>query len=215
VTKLIYLLGAGGHGRVVLDTLLENDVKVTGIFDPKLKLHEQVFGIPVLDENDKLNDASVAEVFLVNGLGANPRIVDRQMLFNKMTRRGFSFISIKHPTANIGKNCILGEGFQVMAGSVLQNRVKAGDNVVINTGATIEHDCIIHSHAFVSPASIVCGDVTIGESAFIGAGAVLMPGVKIGNNAIVGAGAVVTKDVPSQWIVAKNPAEKIGMNVWH
>jgi acetyltransferase-like isoleucine patch superfamily enzyme len=56
------------------------------------------------------------------------------------------------------------------------------------------------------------GVVTVGESAFIGAGAVVIPGIQIGANAIVGAGAVVIKDVPAEWIVAGNPAVKIGMN---
>ena len=36
-----------------------------------------------------------------------------------------------------------------------------------------------------------------------------MPGVKIGNQVIVGAGSVVTKDVPSNCIVAGNPAKII------
>jgi putative colanic acid biosynthesis acetyltransferase WcaF len=53
-------------------------------------------------------------------------------------------------------------------------------------------------------------EITIFPHAFIGARAMVMPGVKVGKNAVVGAMTVVTKDVPSDQIVAGNPARQIG-----
>ncbi len=44
------------------------------------------------------------------------------------------------------------------------------------------------------------------KGASIGSGATILPNVTIGENAIVGAGSLVTKDVPSNSIVAGNPA---------
>lgn len=52
-------------------------------------------------------------------------------------------------------------------------------------------------------------DTYIGENCLIGIGAFIMPGIKIGDQVIVGAGSVVTKDVPSNCIVAGNPAKVI------
>ncbi len=49
----------------------------------------------------------------------------------------------------------------------------------------------------------------IGKRCFIGAHALIMPGVEIGDECIVGAGSVVTKSVPSNSIVAGNPARLI------
>ncbi|MBO4814310.1 MAG: acyltransferase [Muribaculaceae bacterium] len=49
----------------------------------------------------------------------------------------------------------------------------------------------------------------IGKRCFIGVNAIIMPGVTIGDEVIVGAGSVVTKDVPSNCIVAGNPAKII------
>lgn len=51
--------------------------------------------------------------------------------------------------------------------------------------------------------------VKIGDDVWIGGGAIILPDVTIGNNVIVGAGSVVTKDVPSNVIVAGNPAKII------
>lgn len=50
------------------------------------------------------------------------------------------------------------------------------------------------------------GKITIGNNVFIGNGAIILPGVTIGDNVIVGAGSVVTKSIPSNTVVAGNPA---------
>lgn len=48
--------------------------------------------------------------------------------------------------------------------------------------------------------------VTIGEDCWIGGGAVICPGVTIGDRCIIAAGSVVTKDIPSDYLAAGNPA---------
>ena len=53
------------------------------------------------------------------------------------------------------------------------------------------------------------GKIVIGNNCFIGNGTKIMPGVTIGDNVIVGAGSIVTKDVPSNVIVAGVPARVI------
>lgn len=51
--------------------------------------------------------------------------------------------------------------------------------------------------------------VTIGEDCWIGGGVVICPGVTIGDRCVVGAGSVVVRDVPSDTVVAGNPARII------
>ncbi len=210
--EAVYLLAGGGHAHVVLDALLSDGVQVAGILDPNLTPGERLFGIPVLGGDDYLVGLSAKDILLVNGLGANPETSGRAGLFNAMKARGFAFGSVRHRSAITGRECELGEGCQMMAGVVLQCRVRLGNNAVINTRASVDHDCTIGSHAFISPGAILCGDVTVAECAFVGAGAVILPGVSIGESAVVGAGAMVTKPVSAGWIVAGNPAVKIGTN---
>ncbi len=54
-------------------------------------------------------------------------------------------------------------------------------------------------------------DVRVGNNVWIGFGAQILRGVSVGDNAIVGAGAVVTKDVPTNAVVAGVPARLIRM----
>ena len=212
MAKPVYLLGGGGHGRVVLDALLLSGVNVAGILDSGLKVGDRVFGVPVLGGDEFLDQVVPADVLLVNGVGANPYVHSRKRLFEKMKARGFSFDAVRHPSAVIGQECNFGTSSQIMAGVVLQNRVRIGSNVVINTHASVDHDCVIGVHVFVSPGVVLSGDVLVGESAFIGARTVVLPGVEIGVNVVIGAGAVVTKSIPAGWIIVGSPAVKIGMN---
>jgi acetyltransferase-like isoleucine patch superfamily enzyme len=50
----------------------------------------------------------------------------------------------------------------------------------------------------------------IEDRCFIGSNAIVTKGVRIGRCSVVGAGAVVTRDIPSNTIVAGTPARRIG-----
>ncbi len=64
----------------------------------------------------------------------------------------------------------------------------------------------IFTHDFVHNRHV---DTRVGACCFIGAGAIILPGVTIGDHSVVAAGAVVTRDVPSNSMVAGNPAQVV------
>ncbi|MDE7208425.1 MAG: sugar O-acetyltransferase [Clostridia bacterium] len=103
----------------------------------------------------------------------------------------------------IGKNVFINSGccFQDQGGIEIGDNVLIGQQVVI---ATLNHDLMPKDRANMSPAPIkICDDV------WIGAHATILSGVTIGKGAVVAAGAVVTKDVPSNTVVAGVPAKII------
>jgi acetyltransferase-like isoleucine patch superfamily enzyme len=69
-------------------------------------------------------------------------------------------------------------------------------------------DAALRSAGRTSPASDI-QPVVLGDDVWVGYGAVVLKGVRIGNRAIVGAKSVVTRDVPSDCVVAGNPARVI------
>lgn len=84
--------------------------------------------------------------------------------------------------------------------------------IEISEGATVAQEAYLcaGSHDFSDPAlQLIVKNITIEPYAFIGARAMIMTGVKVGKNSVVGAMSVVTKDVPSDQVVAGNPARKI------
>jgi sugar O-acyltransferase (sialic acid O-acetyltransferase NeuD family) len=191
------ILGAGGHARVVYDTALGAGVDVAGFVDAALPVDAVVLAEGrVLGSEAWLLTASSQAPLLYNGLGANPDTARRQALFERWVGRGARFPALVHPSAVVGRECAIEAGAQVMAGVVLQPRVRLGVNVVVNTRASVDHDVCIEAHAFIAPGVVLCGSVTVGTGAFIGAGAILVPGVRVGAGAVVGAGSVVRHPVP-------------------
>ena len=84
-----------------------------------------------------------------------------------------------------------------------------GANVIINTGARVDHDCLIDAHAHIAPGVTLSGNVHIGKGAHIGTGASIIQGKKVGAGSIVGAGAVVIDDVPAGVTVVGVPARSL------
>jgi sugar O-acyltransferase (sialic acid O-acetyltransferase NeuD family) len=194
----VILLAGGGHGSVVVDALRAAGVAVAGVVDPAVT---DVLGLPRLGDDAWLDTQPKEGILLVNGAGAVPGRGLRERLYAARKAQGFRFVAVRHPSAVVGSACVLAEGSQLMAGCVLQCRVRVGENAVVNTRASVDHDCTIGAHAFVGPGATLCGEVRLGEGAFIGAGAVLLPGVQVGAGAVVAAGALVLRDVaPNAWV---------------
>ena len=103
----------------------------------------------------------------------------------------------------------LSDGTVVMQGAVVQSCARIGNHCIINTAASVDHDCVIEDYVHISPNATLCGGVTVGEGSQVGAGAVVIPGIKIGRWSLVAAGAVVMKDVPDNVLVLGNPARVI------
>jgi acetyltransferase-like isoleucine patch superfamily enzyme len=79
-------------------------------------------------------------------------------------------------------------------------------SVIVNTAASVDHECRIGAGAHVGPGVRLAGRIEVGERAFIGTGAVVLPRLTIGDDATIGAGAVVVRDVPAGAVVTGVPA---------
>ena len=84
------------------------------------------------------------------------------------------------------------------------------DNVFIGHGVTFINDTYPRATrmdgSLQTEADWKVERTIIKKGASVGSGATILSNTNIGENAIVGAGSVVTKDVPSNAIVAGNPA---------
>ena len=194
----VVLLGAGGHAKVLLDTLSIAGIRVKGIIDPVLAGTKELWrGITVIGNDDDLLEMNPDSVVLVNGIGSLPSNMIRKRLYSNLKAAGFQFMSVVHPSVLMGTGVTLGEGVQIMAGVVVQADTVIGSNSIINTGALLDHDCKIDGNVHIAPGVVISGGVMIGEGAHIGTGSAIIQNVSIGADAIVGAGTVVVKDVPA------------------
>ena len=206
--RQLFLLGCGGHGRVVLEALQLGGYSVRGILDAALNRDTQIDGVPVLGGDEYLEQLDPACTAICLGVGVMPGNPRRAQLFRSCRERGFEMVSVLHPAAIVSPQRRFGVGVQVLAAAVLQVAVRLGDNVVINTAASVDHDCVIDADAMIGPGAVLCGEVHIGSGAYVGAGAIVLPGVRIGAGAVVGAGSTVTKTVAAGDTVLGNPARR-------
>ena len=199
-TTSVYVFGAGGHGKVVLDVLLsENKYVIKGILDDA-------------PQSDSLFDIPIKKNFNRKKLQARNCIVaigDNAIRKRIVTTLDTNFIMTIHPNAIVSKFAKIGPGTQIMAAAVVNPDAIIGNHCIINTGAIVEHDCKLEDYVHVAPNASLGGNVSVGEKSLIGIGATVIPNIKIGKNVSVGAGAVVLEDVPDNAIVVGVPARII------
>ncbi len=98
---------------------------------------------------------------------------------------------------DISERADIGPGFFIAHNGtlVIGAGTKAGKNFFVRQGVTIGGD------------SFNAGHPTFGDNVMIGANAVIVGAVNIGSHVIIGANAVVTKDFPSDCVIAGVPAK--------
>jgi len=195
VNKPIIIVGAGGHAKVVADALLSCGCTVLGLTDPDPALQGlAVLGLPVLGDDGALAGYPPATIELVLGVGTVRVSPHRRRIFERFKMAGYSFATVVHPGAVIGREVTLGEGCQVMAGAIIQTGSQLGSNTLVNTSASIDHDCRIADHVQIGPGAVLGGGVEIGGDSCVGAGATVIQGIQVGSGVQVGAGAAVIRN---------------------
>ncbi|AUC82942.1 acetyltransferase [Lacinutrix sp. Bg11-31] len=199
MNKNVFLYGASGHSKVIIDILKLNNFKIINIFDDdtsKKKLLEFNVCKPTRIE-EQVNSCVIS-------IGNN---IIRQKIAKQFCKLKYA-IAI-HPKAVLDNTVKVGQGSVIMANAVVNCSTIIGEHCIINTLASVDHDCIISDFVHISPNATLCGNVSIGECSQIGAGSVIIQGVTIGKNVIIGAGSVVIKDVIDNTTVVGNPAKPI------
>jgi UDP-perosamine 4-acetyltransferase len=202
----VVVLGAGGHAKVVIELLRAAGQQVAfcvGAADST----KHCAGVPVLigDEHlARLRSIGYGRAFIA--IGAN-RL--RQRLAAHALDLGYALVNAISPHAVLSPSAKLGQGIAVMAGVVVNAEAVIGDLAILNTGATVDHDCRIGAAVHLAPQCALAGNVLVGAGAFVGIGCKVVPDIEIGADAILGAGAVVTSAIPARVTAVGAPARII------
>lgn len=208
--KPIVFWGATGHAKVLHEFTERLGYELVAIFDNNPEVQSPFEGIPIgYGEAGfhqwKLKNPNVGASGLVAVGGARGR--DRVDIQRFLRENGVQPVTAVHPTAFVASNANLSEGCQVLAHATVCAEALIGDASIINTAASVDHECVLGRGVHIGPSATLAGCVHVGDYSMVGAGAVVLPRIKIGNNVIVGAGAVVTKDIPDAKVAFGNPAK--------
>lgn len=204
----LYVIGSGGHSKVVVSTLLEAGIVPSGILDQDpSRVGQRVLGIEVLGDL-RIISGDAKPIRLVAAVGDN---ATRMRIASEVSSIAPSveWVRVIHPRAYVHPSAEIGEGTVVFAGAVVQPEARIGRHCIINTAATVDHDCRIGDFCHLAPGCHLAGNVRIGTGSFMGVGSSIIPGRLIGDWSVVGAGSTVIRDVPSCTVYAGCPARPL------
>ena len=211
MSNSIILVGGGGHCKVIIDILKEdNDYDEILISDLKENIGKEILGIKIEYTDDQLEDLykkGYKNAFV--SMGKVEINEHRKKLFNKIKNIGFNTPVIISKSANVSQYSEIGRGTLIGKNVVINPGTQIGKNCIINTGSIIEHDCIIEDNVHIGPGAILSGGTYVGKNSFIAAGAIIIQNINISQDTLIGAGAVVVKDINEPGVYVGNPAKRI------
>lgn len=189
----IIILGAGGHAKVVADTIQLLGWTVTGFLDDNPDMiGSQVYGLSVLGQINRWHEWKPTG--LVIGIGNN---AVRQRIVEQLEPMQPNWMTIIHPHSFVSPSVFIGPGSVIMANVAINAGAVIGHHTIINTGATVDHECEISDYVHIAPGVHLAGNVTIRRGAFLGIGCSVIPGCVIGENTVVGAQSAIISDIPA------------------
>ncbi|MDB5120535.1 MAG: sugar O-acyltransferase, sialic acid O-acetyltransferase NeuD family [Sphingobacteriales bacterium] len=202
--EFMYLYGAGGHAKVIMEIIKSYNIQIKGIFDDNIYIRPLCgFQINKGIKISKKGTFPKLELPLIISIGDNERRAEIAKLLDVAYGKAI------HSSAIISNNELIEDGTVVLQGAILQNDVSIGKHVLINTAARICNGARIENYAHVSPHSVVSENAVIGEGTHVGAGAVINPNVTVGKWCKIGAGSIVLQDIPDRCTVVGNPMKII------
>lgn len=201
MSKNVVIIGAGGHGRVVADTITLCGDKVVGFLDDNAQSDENMKVIGKKADAHKYCDG---ETYLFVAIG-NCKV--RKEIMESLPDAKW-YIAI-HPSAVVSPSAKIGEGSCVLPNAAVNNSAEIGKGVVVNTGAAVDHDNVIGDYSLLACGAHLAGTVSVGECTWIGVGSTISNNIVVCNNVRLEAGTVVIENITEEGTYLGNPAKKV------
>ena len=183
----LVIIGAGGHGKVIADNAQKNGYTDICFVDDTTA--GTCMGFPIIGTTESLSALDDGKTGFIIGVGNNEARKRIAQTYD------VNWVTLIHPSAQIGACVSVGKGTVVMAGAIINACATIGEHCIINTGAIVEHDNVIGNYVHLSPGVKLSGTVTVGECTWIGTGACVINNIDICANVVIGAGSVVIRNV--------------------
>jgi len=170
-TDLI-IVGAGGHGRSVLELVrLAGTCRVLGFLDDLLPPGTEVMGVPVWGPTTDLARLLARGISAIHvAIGHNPT---RAALHAQAQAAGLQIATLVHPRACVAPSATLGAGCAVMALAVVGTEACLGNGVIVNVGAVVDHHARLGDHSHLGASATMAGSTSIGARAWLQAGSTI------------------------------------------
>lgn len=201
----LIIWGAGGHAVSVANVALSVGHEIKNFVD-KNKKGNTLLGIPIIGDLSEIEDPFKYSYGIAVGDNSIRERIHRALLKDF---KGLDFPVLVHQTATISFFSNVGEGTVVMPHAVIGPNSTVGKFCLINTRASVDHDCLVQDFASLAPAAVTGGAVSIGKRSAISIGATVKHGVQIGDDSVLGAHSYLNKNLPSNQVAYGSPAKHV------
>ena len=159
--KRIVIIGSGGHGRVVYDTIQKcGELNIVGFIDQKLPVGTSIIDDckVVLSQNELEKLSDISDFFIV-AIGNNNV---RNSVFLEASNY-CKPITIIHPSVSIARDVEIKEGTLILSNSTISTGVKIGENTIINSNVVIDHDSNIGKNVHLKIGTLIGSNSTISD----------------------------------------------------
>ena len=171
------MVGAGGHGRSVLEALqLLGRHSFYAFADDGTPEGTQVLGAPVVGSTKQLESLRSRFPQAVVAIGDNRR---RQELCAQLLSLEFALAVVVHPRAFVSPTAVLGPGTAVMANATVGTESRLGAGVIVNSGAVVDHHAVVEDFGHLGVNAAMAGGSVLGKLAWMQAGSSLGYGVVV------------------------------------
>ena len=131
----------------------------------------------------------------------------RRDIYQHLKKNQVPIATFIHPNSYVEKSAVIKEGCIILVDCTILLNARLHENVYVAPRCFISHDVKMHAHTYCAPAVNLAGNTEVGECCFLGINTTSINNITIGMNVQTAAGSVLTKDVPSNVMVAGVPAQ--------
>lgn len=201
----LVIIGAGGHAVSVANVAFSAGYTIKNFVD-KNKQGLDLLGCQIVGNIRDMGDLDAFSF----GIAVGDNAV-RERAYNELQaiHDKLDFPALVHASATISSFARIGKGTVVMPKAVVGPNSSVGEFCVINTQASIDHDCVMLDFSSLAPAAVTGGGVKIGMRSAVSIGAVIKHGLNIGDDSIVGANSYLNCDLPNNQVAYGTPAKHV------
>ncbi|MDB9304553.1 acetyltransferase [Nodularia spumigena CS-591/12] len=205
----IFILGASGHGKSILDIVkAEKKYEIIGFIDSQKDVGSDYCGFPILGRESDLN-------FLIQHYQVNDLIIAIGSNYHRFAaaeriQKSYPTIQLAtsiHPSAVIASDVEIGSGTVIMPHATIITGAKIGQGCILNTASSLDHDSVMEDWSSIAPGVTTGGNVKIKMRSSVGLGSNLIHKVEIGQDTVIGAGSLILKNIPERVVAYGNPCE--------
>ncbi|WP_158860044.1 acetyltransferase [Lunatibacter salilacus] len=209
----LIIIGAGGHAAELDDYIYvanqsvsgEVNYSILGYLDDDAESYSRyAFSAPYLGSIQEHQVQS--DTAYLMGIA---NLKHRKNITLDFLARGGHFLSFIHPSANISRTTVIGEGVVIAPHVNLGPNTCIGDHTIINSRCSIGHDTVVGAFNFLTPNVCLSGFTVVGDENLFGINSATIPNIQVGSRNKIMAGMTLDKNVGDDEVVFYRFKEKV------